>query len=61
MQKELDKCTTYLNTTTKALEDTVSSSNHVEVCHEFITVNYLNKTMKKFSDNIEKAEKYAVF
>ena len=61
MDKELDKCGNYLHTTIKALEDTVSKENHVEVCHEFVTVNYLNKTMKKFSDNIEKAEKYAVF
>lgn len=61
LHKELDKCSTYLHSTSKALEDTIKDENHVEVCHEFVTINYLNKTMKKFSDNIEKAEKYAVF
>jgi hypothetical protein len=61
LHKELDKCTSYLLNTTKALDQTFKDKKLVEVCNEFPNINYLNKTMKKFEGNIFKAEKYAVF
>lgn len=61
LHKELDKCVSYLQTTSKALDESYRENNHIEICNEFVSVNYLDKTMKKFEDNIEKAEKYAVF
>lgn len=61
LSKELDKCSTYLTTTSQALDETYRNSNFVEICHEFVTVNYLNKAVKKFESSIDKAEKYAVF
>lgn len=61
LHKELDKCTSFLLTTIKALDDTYKESKHVEVCNEYPTISYMSKTMKKFEDSINKAEKFAVF
>ena len=60
IHKELDKCTSYLYSTSKSLDDTYKASNHVEVCNESPNLRSLDKTMKKFRDSIGKAEKFAV-
>lgn len=61
INKELDKATSYLLTTSKMLEDTYKASNHVEVCNELPNLRYLDKTMRKFKSSIDQAEKFAVF
>lgn len=61
LHKELDKCTSYLLTTSKALDETYRANCLVDVCNEFPNLHYLDKTMKKFKDGIAKAERYAVF
>lgn len=61
IHKELDKCSSYLQTTNKILEETHKKNNYVEVCNETPNIAYIEKSMKKFKDSINKAEKYAVF
>lgn len=61
LHKELDKCTSYLHSTSKVLDDVYKEKKLVEVCNEFSNIHYLDKTMKKFEDSISKAEKFAVF
>ncbi|CAI2359765.1 unnamed protein product [Moneuplotes crassus] len=61
IHKELDKCTSYLFTTSKVLTDTHKDKNYVDVCNEGPNIPYIDKSMKKFKDSINKAERYAVF